>query len=172
MMKPKRIVSGIICLLLLSSCATIKAPYNKTASGILDTYIGKKFPVAIRQLGPPAHIYTDGKDGRILEWIYTDHHYMPGLSYTTGGFSWDDFNNTYSNHSITLYRPPRHTSSSHYIQLYVHKNGTIYYYRHNVKSEAQLKAQRHNEKVKDRRLAGEILVGAAILGVLFGLAYQ
>lgn len=153
----------IVSTVLLCSCASTHLSYEKTASGILDTYIGKKFPRAIKQFGPLDNVYSDGNDGRALEWLYRSHHYSPGIAYTTSTFGWDEFYNTYNEEEVTIYRPPRRYSSTRFIQFYVHKNGTIYHYRHNVLSPAQIEAKQNEKDNFWLVYLGASFVGAILL---------
>ncbi len=126
----KKLLLMILCAILFASCATT-VPYSKTTKGILEPLLGGFFYKAVERLGPPTHIYKYSEK-RVLAWESKTQRSNPGLIYSTDMGS-DD--------TITLYKPPSTYVDYNYIYLYVNENGTIYGYKSNVKTQAEIEAE-------------------------------
>lgn len=137
----------VLGLLYLAGCVSV--PYEKTANGLLDTYIGEDYAVAIQQYGPPTQVYSDGADGRILHWETTTATVVPGYSYSSGSGSaradWDRL--IWRSSSSSYSTPPMTVYNSHYIQMYVNPDKEIYHYRHNRMSDEEIRAKKTNSTI-------------------------
>ena len=148
---------------LLYSCATV--PYEKTADGQLDKFIDQDIKFAIMHLGPPTNVYSDGADGRILAWEDKRTITTPAISYSTdsGNITVGESEVDYTSQGMTLTKPPTTYTNISFVQLYADSKGTIYHYRHNTKSEAEIKAEETNEVIGVYAIIGGVGIAAIAL---------
>lgn len=143
----RKLITITITVLFITGCATV--PYDKTADGLLDTYIDTEFQSAILEFGPPNEVYSDGSDGRILHWETTTTSLRPGMTYSTSTgnvtANWNEI--LWSESGQTFILPPQTIHNTQFIQMYVNPAGEIYYHRHNTKSSEEIRIERQNERM-------------------------
>jgi len=86
---------------------------------ICNSWKGSHISSLIRAWGPPTETTSDGGDGKIYIWAYSGNtgYQIPGKI----SKSWDG--------DIT-YTAPQNITYKKYVQMYVDKNGIIYYWRY------------------------------------------
>lgn len=170
-MKEKSTFLRVMCTVLVVciSCATVAptVPHELTMTGKLEEMKGKKYNLAYIEFGPPDAIYSDGADGRIIEWDRSVTNTSAGVSVSTANVTSTETDIFASGYTVN--RPPVTSTDYQFIQVYVKPDSTIYHFRHNTLSIAERDAELELEKIKkqqDDALLWGMLIGVVVLVTL------